>query len=81
MNLQTDFPVVLRIEAAEFAPSCREELLGLLADYSVVAIHEDETEAGICWWVSFGGMPGKSWVMRTSTIPTPTDGSIEPLRH
>jgi ribosomal protein L11 methyltransferase len=54
MNVRTDFLVMLRIEAAEFALVCREELLALLADYPVVAIHEDEAEPGIAWSVSFG---------------------------
>ena len=54
MNIRSDFPVVLRIEAAEFTPLCRDELLGLLTDYPVLAIHEDDAEPGIRWWVSFG---------------------------
>lgn len=54
MNLRTDFLVVLRIEAAEFADVYCEELLALLTDYPVVAIHEDEAEPGISWSVSFG---------------------------
>jgi ribosomal protein L11 methyltransferase len=54
MNERTDFLVILRIEAAAFAVVCREELLALLADYTVVAIHEDDAEPGIAWSVSFG---------------------------
>ena len=54
MNIRTDFAVLLRLEADEFTLSRREELLGLLADYSIQAIHEDNAEPGICWNVSFG---------------------------
>ena len=89
MNLRTDFLVVLRIEAAEFADVCREELLTLLTDYPVLAIHEDEAEAGISWSVSFGE---HAWQIMENpnfdapnvdhpdlddpdlTIPTPTGG-------
>ena len=51
MNTRTDFAVLLQIEADECTLSCREELL---ADYSIHAIHEDNAEPGICWYVSFG---------------------------
>lgn len=54
MNLRTDFPVVLWIESPESADCFQDELLTVLADYSVFAIHELASERGTCWEVSFG---------------------------
>jgi ribosomal protein L11 methyltransferase len=61
MNLRTDFPVLLTIEALEGSDVSADELLGVLADYPVVAIHELESEPRICWRVSFGETGWVAW--------------------
>lgn len=54
MNVRTDFEVVLWIQSPESADSFRDELLTVLGDYPVFAIHELASERGISWTVSFG---------------------------
>jgi ribosomal protein L11 methyltransferase len=53
MNRRTDFPVVLVISSLECSDAFRDELVGLLADYPVVAIHELDSSS-TRWTVSFG---------------------------
>lgn len=53
MNQRTDFPVVLVISSPERSDAFREELIGVLADYPVVAIHEIDS-IWTRWHVSFG---------------------------
>jgi ribosomal protein L11 methyltransferase len=53
MNVRTDFPVVLVISSPEDSDAFREELIGVLADYPVVAIHEMDSDS-THWAVSFG---------------------------
>ena len=53
MNIRTDFEVVLWIESPGGAACGPDDLLALLADYPVQAIHE-APGPGIQWSVSFG---------------------------
>ena len=53
MNLRTDFQVLLWVQSSEGAGCNAEDLLTLLADYPVQAIHET-SGPGIRWSVSFG---------------------------
>ena len=53
MNVRTDFQVLLWIESSDGGGCNPEDLLAILADYPVQAIHET-VEPGIRWLVSFG---------------------------
>ena len=53
MNVRTDFQVLLWIESSEGTGCNPEDLLALLADYPVQAIHET-SGPGLKWAVSFG---------------------------
>ncbi len=52
MNIRTDFPVVLVITSSDTSDTFREQLIAVLADYPVVAIHE--IDSSMHWAVSFG---------------------------
>lgn len=54
MNVRTDFPVLLWIEWPADSDVNPDDVLTLLVDYPVEAIHEEESDTRICWTVSFG---------------------------
>ena len=53
MNVRTDFHVYLRVQSSTDTEAFRDELLLVLLDYGIEAIH-DADDGGLCWDVSFG---------------------------